>query len=130
MFGVFVALAECERELISERIRVGLAPARARGRVGGCSCTMTPRMLRLAMASRGKPVTNIGALCKELRISRQMLYRHVACTGERDLTDTGVASTLLGRRDASGNIVRQTMMPTGVSSAHSTQAIRDSGASS
>lgn len=34
--GIFVALAEFERELISERTKAGLASARTRGRVGGC----------------------------------------------------------------------------------------------
>ncbi|PPH26888.1 recombinase [Rathayibacter sp. AY1F9] len=74
--------AEFERELISERTMAGLASARARGRVGGRPFTMTPAKVRLAMASMGKPETNIGALCKELGISRQTLYRHVSPTGE------------------------------------------------
>ena len=29
-----------------------------------------------------KPGTNVGALCKELGITRQTLYRHVSPTGE------------------------------------------------
>ncbi|NRG42630.1 recombinase family protein [Rathayibacter sp. VKM Ac-2835] len=82
VFGIFAALAEFERELISERTMAGLASARARGRVGGRPFTMTPAKVRLAMASMGKPETNIGALCKELGISRQTLYRHVSPTGE------------------------------------------------
>jgi DNA invertase Pin-like site-specific DNA recombinase len=35
VFGIFVSLAEFERDLISERTRAGLASARARGRKGG-----------------------------------------------------------------------------------------------
>ena len=77
VFGFFAALAEFERELIAERTRAGLASARARGRLGGRPYKMTPAKLRLAMAAMGKPETNIGALCSELGVSRQTLYRHV-----------------------------------------------------
>jgi len=77
VFGIFAALAEFERELIAERTRAGLASARARGRHRGRPYKMTPAKLRLAMAAMGKPETNIGALCNELGVSRQTLYRHV-----------------------------------------------------
>ena len=82
VFGIFAALAEFERELISERTIAGLAAARARGRKGGRPYKMNPAKLRLAMASMGKPGTNVGDLCKELGITRQTLYRHVSPTGE------------------------------------------------
>ena len=41
VFGIFAALAEFERELISERTMAGLASARARGRKGGRPYKMT-----------------------------------------------------------------------------------------
>ncbi len=82
VFGIFAALAEYERELISERTIAGLAAARARGRKGGRPYTMTPAKVRLAAASMGKPGTHVGALCKELGITRQTLYRYVSPTGE------------------------------------------------
>jgi DNA invertase Pin-like site-specific DNA recombinase len=81
VFGIFAALAEVERELISACTRAGLASARARGRKGGRPHD-DPAKIRLAMASMGKKDTNVGALCKELGITRQRLYRHVAPTGE------------------------------------------------
>lgn len=81
-FGIFAALAEFERALISERTVAGLASARARGRKGGRPFKMTAAKLRLAMASMGKPETKVGDLCEELQITRQTLYRHVSPEGE------------------------------------------------
>jgi len=81
IFGIFAALAEFERELIAERTRAGLAAARARGRRGGAPYKMTPTKRRLAMAAMGQPETHIGALCRELGITRQTLYRHVGPDG-------------------------------------------------
>jgi DNA invertase Pin-like site-specific DNA recombinase len=82
VFGIFAALAEFERELISERTLAGLASARARGRNGGRPYKMTSAKLRLAMASMGKPGTKVSELCIELGITRQTLYRHVSPTGD------------------------------------------------
>ena len=82
VFGIFAALAEFERELISERTVAGLASARARGRKGGRPFKMTAAKLRLAMAAMGQSETIVGDLCKELGVTRQTLYRHVSPKGE------------------------------------------------
>lgn len=82
IFGIFAALAEFERELISERTKAGLASARARGRHGGAPFKMTPAKLRLAMAAMANRDTKVGDLCDELEITRQTLYRHVSPAGE------------------------------------------------
>jgi DNA invertase Pin-like site-specific DNA recombinase len=87
VFGIFAALAEFERELISERTKAGLESARARGRKGGAPFKMTPAKVRLAMSAMGKPETNVGKLCHELGVKRQTLYRHVAPDGS--LRDDG-----------------------------------------
>src|SRR4051794_22320425 len=82
VFGIFAALAEFERELISERTKAGLISARARGRHGGAPFKMTPAKLRLAMAAMANRDTKVGELCDELGITRQTLYRHVGPDGE------------------------------------------------
>ena len=82
VFGIFAALSEFERELISERTVAGLASARARGKKGGRPYKMTASKLRLALAAMGQPETTVGNLCKELGITRQTLYRHVSPNGE------------------------------------------------
>lgn len=82
VFGIFAALSEFEREMIKERTLAGMASARARGRKGGRPYKMTQAKLRLAMASLGKVETKIGPLCKELGITKQTLYRHLAPNGE------------------------------------------------
>ena len=82
IFGIFAALAEFERELISERTRAGLASARARGRKGGRKFTMTAAKVRLAQAGLVNRDTEVRSLCKELGITRQTLYRFVSPKGE------------------------------------------------
>ena len=81
VFGIFAALAEYERELISERTKAGLTAARARGRTGGRKNKMTTAKIRLAQAAMGKPETKVSHLCEELGITRQTLYRHVSPDG-------------------------------------------------
>ncbi len=43
---------------------------------------MTPAKVRLAAASMGRPDTKVGAVCAELGVTRQTLYRHVSTKGE------------------------------------------------
>jgi len=81
VFGIFAALAEFERELISERTVAGLVSARARGRKGGRPFKMTAAKLRLAMASMGQPcVTQGRAATRRRKAALPRFSRIVAAT--------------------------------------------------
>ena len=54
VFGIFAALAEFGRNLISERTKAGLASVRSCGRKGGAPHKITKVKLRLAQAVKGK----------------------------------------------------------------------------
>ena len=81
MFGIFAALAEFERELISERTRAGLAAARARGRRGGRPAKMTRSKILRAQAAMKDRNTIVTDICKELEITRTTLYRYFSPKG-------------------------------------------------
>ncbi|NRN30928.1 recombinase family protein [Photorhabdus heterorhabditis subsp. aluminescens] len=82
VFRIFAALAEFERELISERTKAGPAAAKARGREGGRSFKLTKSQVRLAQASMKGRDCSVSELCEELGISRQALYKYVGPDGE------------------------------------------------
>lgn len=82
VFHIFGALAEFERELISERTHAGLKAARARGRVGGRPTVMTPAKTveaRRMYASGEYTWEQIGEM---FGVSRMTVYRHVVRNSE------------------------------------------------
>ncbi len=74
VFSVFGAIAQFERELITERTRAGLAAAKAQGRVGGRPRTMTQANIDYARDQRtgGASWNDIAA---SLRLSRSTVQR-------------------------------------------------------
>jgi DNA invertase Pin-like site-specific DNA recombinase len=75
VFHVFGALAEFERDLISERTRAGLQSARARGRNGGRPKKLTAKKLEAAKAMLRDKSLPISEVCKTLGVSKSTLYR-------------------------------------------------------
>lgn len=86
MFNIFATLAEFERNIIVERTKAGLESARARGRMGGAPRKFTKTKMLMAAVSMSQKC-HVGALCKELGISKATLYRHVRPDG--NLTEIG-----------------------------------------
>ena len=76
-FGIFAALAEFERELITERTHAGLASARARGRQGGRPRKMDHSTLAMAMTALADPKAHAGNVAKRLGITTTTLYMYV-----------------------------------------------------
>jgi DNA invertase Pin-like site-specific DNA recombinase len=74
VFCVFGAIAQFERELITERTRAGLVAAKAQGRVGGRPRTMTEANVAYARDQRtgGASWNDIAA---SLRVSRSTVQR-------------------------------------------------------
>nr|WP_309978474.1 recombinase family protein [Arthrobacter oryzae] len=78
MLGIFGPLAEYERDLLRERTNIGLASARARGRVGG-----RPLLLDSPKVARAKELHAAGVMSpKEVAdavgVSVATLYRYLS----------------------------------------------------
>jgi DNA invertase Pin-like site-specific DNA recombinase len=76
IYSIFGALAEFERNLIRERTNLGLAVARAQGRMGGRPPAMSGTQIKQAkrMQASGMSLTDIREV---LGVSRSTLYRHL-----------------------------------------------------
>ncbi len=88
VFGIFAALAEFERELISERTKAGLQAARARGRNGGRPKKMDLPTLKLAVAAMSDSKTVAAGISKRLGITTATLYKYI--NGDGSLKEEGM----------------------------------------
>lgn len=76
-FHLFGALAEFERNLISDRTQAGLAAARARGRKGGRPTALDTDKRELAVRFYDEKTMPIAKICTMLGISKPTLYSYV-----------------------------------------------------
>lgn len=80
-FGIFAALAEFERALISERTKAGLKSARARGRRGGAKRKISPYALAGVIAKADQAAIlhdkefSLAKVAGELGVHRSTLWR-------------------------------------------------------
>lgn len=81
VFHVFAAIAEFERDVIRERTRLGLAAARARGRLGGRPRALSPEKIAQAQAMRAQKMT-MPAIAGAFGVSVATLYRHLAAAND------------------------------------------------
>jgi DNA invertase Pin-like site-specific DNA recombinase len=88
VFHIFAALAEFERDLISERTRAGLEAARARGRNGGRPSVMTAEKLRVARELYDAREHTTAQIARVLGVSRATLYRHLTPAAPTPETST------------------------------------------
>jgi DNA invertase Pin-like site-specific DNA recombinase len=72
------ALAEFERELISERTLAGLEATRARGRVGGRPSKMTEEKVKVAREMYDSKEHTVESIAKTIGVSRKTVYRHLS----------------------------------------------------
>ena len=79
IFHIFGALAEFERDIITERTNAGLTAARARGRQGGRprSSLSDERKLHMARQMYEKKTIPVRDICKALGIPRSTFYKYV-----------------------------------------------------
>ena len=79
IFHIFGALAEFERDIITERTNAGLTAARARGRQGGRprSSLCDDRKLQMARQMYEKKTIPVRDICKALGIPRSTFYKYI-----------------------------------------------------
>ena len=74
VFGIFASIAEFERELIRDRLRSGLASAKAKGKRLGRPRVFVDRARITTLRAQGRSWSSI---CKELRVSKGTAQRAV-----------------------------------------------------
>ncbi len=85
VFHIFSALAQFERDLISERTKAGLEAARRRGRVGGRRTVMSPDKLKVIrdLYEDPKSKLTVQEIADTVGVSRATVYRHLSSVPER-----------------------------------------------
>ncbi len=77
IFHIFAALAEFEREIISERTKAGLKAARARGRFGGRPKKLNEQQTQMVKKMWRDHAITIEEICRSFDISRSTLYLYL-----------------------------------------------------
>ena len=77
IFHIFAALAEFEREIISERTKAGLKAAKTRGRYGGRPKKLDEKQTQMVKKMWKDHTIPIDEICRTFDISRPTLYNYL-----------------------------------------------------
>jgi len=88
MFAIFAALAQYERRLIQERVKAGLAAARARGRKGGRP-PVPKEKLKAALALWERQEFSPEQCAALMKVSKPTFYRYLAKARALEIKKTG-----------------------------------------
>jgi len=80
IFHIFGALAEFERNLISERTNAGLVAARERGRKGGRPKALNEKEREIVVRLYNERKNSLEEICQIMKISKTTLYAYVRGT--------------------------------------------------
>ncbi|WDP90470.1 MAG: recombinase family protein [Desulfobacter sp.] len=83
IFHLFAALAEFERDLISERTKAGLAAARARGKNGGRPSKHSEKDKKMIVELYNSRKHSIKEICETFGISKTTMYNYLREHRER-----------------------------------------------
>lgn len=78
IFHVFGAVAQFERDLVSERTKAGLAAARARGKRGGRPAKLKPKDVRMILQLLKDKTVTATDIAKRFGVSRATVQRSLA----------------------------------------------------
>ncbi len=92
IFHIMGALAEFERQLISERTHAGLQAARARGRHGGRPAALSADQVTVLRQLYDQREHTVAQIAKILGISRATVYRYLESTEQRQATTPPTAN--------------------------------------
>lgn len=85
-FHLFAALAEFERDIISERTKAGLEAARARGRKGGRPKGLSKEAQDKAIIAKSlyeQGEMSVTEICKYIDIARSTFYKYLKISNEK-----------------------------------------------
>lgn len=81
VFNLFASIAQFERDVIKERTMMGLASAKARGRIGGRKPKLSDGKINHAVELYNSGVKTIREICDIIGISKAQLYDYLRKQG-------------------------------------------------